>query len=123
MWILIDEQTDVILDIQEKPFGVAEGWIWVEDKSIKDRSLVGKATYNRQEKEAVLLPAEPLPPRPISNNEIAQKLVELDAKIESTKGEKEPVLGVGAVSEASFNPLYLLLIPVVVGAYLLGKKL
>lgn len=125
MWLLIDEQTDRVLDIQEQPFPVAEGLLWIEDTSITDRSKAVNFTYDRQSKEFTELPTSPTRPSELSNNQIAQKLADLDAKIESTKGGREPVLGVGGgeTPDPSFNPLYLLLIPVVVGAYLLGKKL
>lgn len=122
MWLLIHEQTNRVLDIQEKPFEVAQGMVWVEDTSITDRSKAANFTYDRQKKEFT-----ELPPQPVPRDLVSEKLVTLEAKIQEleTKSGKEPILGVGEiqVQDSSFNPLYLLLIPVVVGAYFLGKKI
>lgn len=122
MWLLIHEQTNRVLDIQEKPFEVAQGMVWVEDTSITDRSKAANFTYDRQNKQFTELPKPP-EPRDLA----AEKIATLETRLQEleTKGTKEPILGVGEIQaqDQGFNPLYLLLIPVVVGAYFLGKKI
>jgi len=123
MYLLIEKSTNVVADIQAETFAVNAGFEWIEDKSVTDRTLVNTVTYDKQTKEFTKLPAQPQRPSELTDTFIAQKLEELDTKIESAKVSKEPILGVGQKQEASFNLLYLLVIPVVIGAYLLGKKL
>lgn len=118
MWLLIDEQTNRVLDIQEQPFPVAEGLLWVEDTSITNRSKAANFTYDRQKKEFTELPKPPEP-----RDLVSEKLKALEIKLEQleTKGEREPVLGMNEVPQDSFGPLSFVT-PFIVGAYLIGKK-
>lgn len=117
MYSLINKNTGVIEDITAQPFPVTDDFEWVEDTKIKSSDV--KKLYNKETKEITEQPAKPERPQELSNQDIAQKLVELEGKL-----SKEPILGVGEIQaqDQGFNPLYLLLIPVVVGAYFLGKK-
>lgn len=121
MYLLLEKSTNIVRDIQVETFGVTEDFEWVENKDIETRAQVGWI-YDKQTKEFTAPELTTQRPSEISNSEIAQKLVELDAKIENTKGGREPILG-AAQPQPTFNWLYLLVIPVVIGAYFLGKKL
>ena len=114
MYLLIEKSTGVVADVQEQPFPVTSDFEWVEDNSVRDRTEVGKSTYNKQNKQFTERPRAEQP-----RDLVKEKLASLEAEIASIKGE--PILGVS--EQPTFNYLYLLAIPVVIGAYLLGKKL
>lgn len=115
MWLLIEKSTDVVADIQAEQFSVDTiRYEWIEDKSVTDRSKVANFVYNKQNKQFTERPRAEQP-----RDVVAEKLASLEAQIAEVKGE--PILGVS--EQPTFNYLYLLAIPVVVGAFILGKKL
>lgn len=117
MYILYYKPTGVIEDIVAQPFPVTEDFEFIEDAKVKPGDI--KKLYNTETKEITERPPQLQRPSELSNAVIAQKLEELEGKIDM---KAEPRLGV-AEPQPTFNWLYLLMIPLAIGAYLLGKKI